>query len=68
MANIREASLFINNLKGFNLKRASNLTIEQLSKMQTLYNIKLDKELFISLKKEYPAFLKNFNYFIFKTI
>ena len=41
-------------LKGASLKGASNLTIEQLSTVKTLYNAKLDEQLLIPLKKNYP--------------
>ena len=38
-----------------NLKGAKNLTIDQLSKVKTLYKAKLDKELEIPLREKYPA-------------
>jgi len=39
------------NLEGTNLKGAKNLTIDQLSKVKTLYNAKLDPELEEELRK-----------------
>ena len=53
-ANLEGAELEGANLKGANLKGASNLTIEQLSTVKTLYNAKLDEQLLIPLKKNYP--------------
>ncbi len=39
---------------------AQNLSIDQLSKVKTLYGAKLDEELLISLKDKYPdLFEKN---------
>ena len=43
------------NLKGADLKGARNLSFDQLSKVKTLYDIKLDNELLLPLKKKYPA-------------
>ena len=43
------------NLREANLKKASQLPIEQLSKLKTLYNTKLDNELLITLIEKYPA-------------
>jgi hypothetical protein len=37
------------------LKGAKNLSIEQLSMVQTLYNAKLDKNLYSSLKEKHPT-------------
>ena len=42
-------------LKGANLEGARNLSFDQLSRVKTLYDTKLDKELLISLKEKYPA-------------
>jgi uncharacterized protein YjbI with pentapeptide repeats len=42
-------------LQKADLKGAKNLTIEQLSKVKTLYEAELDEELLIPLKKKYPA-------------
>lgn len=59
-ANLRSANLKEADLKGAifeeaNLKEALGLSIEQLSEAKTLYNAKLDDELFIPLKEKYPA-------------
>jgi hypothetical protein len=40
---------------GVDLKEARGLTIEQLSKVKTLHDSKLDEELFIQLTKEFPS-------------
>ncbi len=50
-----EVSLEGANFQGANLKGAKNLTIDQLSKVKTLYDAKLDEELLIPLKEKYPA-------------
>jgi len=59
-ANLEEAFLFGSNLKG-----AKNLTIDQLSKVKTLYNAKLDEDLRKQLEEKYPdkyqALIKNPN-------
>ena len=69
-ANLKGADLTEANLKGANLERADlkwanlegtylgetyGLSIDQLSKVKTLYNAKIDDELLISLKGKYPA-------------
>ncbi|AKB33256.1 Pentapeptide repeat family protein [Methanosarcina siciliae HI350] len=41
-------------LEGANLKGAKNLTVDQLSKVKTLYNAELDPELEKSLREKYP--------------
>ena len=43
------------NLQGANLKGTHHLLIDQLSKVRTLYDTKLDEELLIPLKEKYPA-------------
>jgi uncharacterized protein YjbI with pentapeptide repeats len=53
--NFKGANLEGANLEGANLEGAINLTINQLSKVKTLYNAKLDKELEIPLREKYPA-------------
>ena len=53
--NLRGANLFGVDLRGANLNRANNLTIDQLSKVKTLYEAELDDELLIPLKEKYPA-------------
>jgi hypothetical protein len=42
-------------LEETNLLGTHQLTIDQLSKVKTLYSAKLDKELFMSLKVKYPV-------------
>ena len=63
--NLKEASFIKANFEGVNLERANlmaanltgarNLTIEQLCKVKTLYNVNLEKKLQIPLKENYPA-------------
>jgi uncharacterized protein YjbI with pentapeptide repeats len=43
------------NLERADLKRAQHLSLDQLSKVKTLLNAKLDNELLITLKKKSPA-------------
>ena len=57
-SDIKEVNLKGVNLKGANLKGAKNLTIEQLSKVKTLYLAKLDPELMEQVKKKYPYLLE----------
>lgn len=54
-ANLEGAILMYATLKGANLEGARNLTIDQLSKVKTLYNAKLDPELEKPLREKYPA-------------
>jgi len=49
-ANLEGADLI-----GANLEGVKNLTIDQLSKVKTLYNAKIDEDLLIPLKEQYPA-------------
>lgn len=49
-ANFEEA-----NLEGANLVEAYGLSFDQLSRLETLYDTKLDDELLIQLKEKYPA-------------
>jgi hypothetical protein len=67
-ANLRGAYLGEANLGGANLRRADlrgaylegakNLTIEQLSKVKTLYEAELAPELMVQIKKNYPHLLQ----------
>lgn len=57
-ANLRNANLAEANLEGANLEGASYLTIDQLSKVKSLYNAKLDEKLLIKLKEKYPTLFK----------
>lgn len=54
-ARLERANLEGANLQGADLREARNLSLDQLSKVKTLYNTKLDKELLIPLKENYPA-------------
>jgi Uncharacterized low-complexity proteins len=54
-ADFQGAKLDGADLTGANLEGAKNLTIDQLSKVKTLYNAKLDEELLIPLKEKYPT-------------
>jgi BTB/POZ domain-containing protein KCTD9 len=47
------------NLEGANLIGALNLSIDQLSKVRVLYNVKLDEEFLIQLKEEFPFLFKS---------
>ena len=52
--NLQGANLFMANLTG-----AFNLSIDQLSKVRTLYNAKIDEELLIQLKEEFLSLFKS---------
>jgi len=65
---LKKANLIMSNLKGANLreaelsgaflKRARNLTIEQLSKVETLYDTSLDTDLKKEIEDKYPHLLE----------
>ncbi len=57
-ANLQKANLVAANLQKTNLVGALNLTIEQLSKVKTLYQAKLDDELLQQVKEKYPHLLE----------
>lgn len=57
-ANLEDARLERANLEEADLKNARGLTIEQLSKVKTLYKAKLDPELIEQIKEEYPHLLE----------
>jgi len=61
LANFQEAKLEGANLQGANLKGAPHLTIDQLSKLKTLHDTKLDEEFLIPLKEKYPALFEEPN-------
>ena len=42
------------NFEGANLKNVIDITIEQFSKVKTLYNAKLDSEFMEQVKEKYP--------------
>ncbi|MDY9926446.1 pentapeptide repeat-containing protein [Methanosarcina sp.] len=58
-ADFREANLQKAFLLEADLREAENLTIDQLSKVKTLYHAKLDEELKIPLREKYPNLFKN---------
>ncbi|AKB29518.1 Pentapeptide repeat family protein [Methanosarcina siciliae T4/M] len=58
-ADLKEANLEGANLSKAKLKGAKNLTIDQLSKVKTLYGTELDDLLRIPLEKEYSHLFKN---------
>jgi hypothetical protein len=58
--NLREAKFINANLDGANLEaaflgEAYGLSLNQLSKVETLYNTKLDEKLIVPLKEKFPA-------------
>lgn len=62
-SNLKGADLEGTNLKGANLKGTDlegveNLTINQLSKVKTLYNATLGEEILIPLKEKYPVLFR----------
>jgi uncharacterized protein YjbI with pentapeptide repeats len=52
-ADLQEATL-----RGSNLYEVKNLSLDQLSKVKTLHDAKLDEEFLIPLKEKYPALFK----------
>jgi len=46
------------NLRGADLEGVGHLTVEQLSKVKTLYKVRLDSELKEQIKKDYPHLLE----------
>ena len=58
-AHLQGANLMEANLEGANLGGALNLSIGQLSKVRSLYNVKLDEESLIQLKEEFPLLFKS---------
>ena len=58
IANLLEANLEGADLCGANLSGAINLTIEQLSKVKTLYLTALDPEFKKQIKEKYPHLLE----------
>jgi uncharacterized protein YjbI with pentapeptide repeats len=54
-ANLKGANLEGTNLEGTNLEGTKNLTVDQLSKVKTLHNAKLNEELLIPLTEQYPS-------------
>jgi len=63
-AHLRKADLTRTILDGANLSEADlrgtkSLTIEQLSKAETLFKAKLDPELMETIKKDYPVLLRD---------
>jgi hypothetical protein len=54
-AHLEGANLIDVHLEEADLKQAKNLTIDQLSKVKTLYDAKLDEQYLIPLKEKYPT-------------
>ena len=54
-ANLQEANLQGADLQWSNLYRAKNLSLDQLSKVKTLYKVELDESLRTLLKEKYPT-------------
>lgn len=54
-ADLKDADFEDADLSEANLKGVHNLSPEQLCKVKTLYNARLDEEIYIPLKKKYPA-------------
>jgi hypothetical protein len=57
-ADLRGANLSKANLSGADPREVSGLNIEQLSKVETLYNTKLEPELMEQVKEKYSHLLK----------
>jgi len=57
-ANLLEANLHGANFSGANLREVKSLTLEQLSKVRSLYKAKLDSELKRQVRKLYPHLLE----------
>ncbi|MDO5841558.1 MAG: pentapeptide repeat-containing protein, partial [Methanosarcina mazei] len=60
-ANLQGANLQEANLYGADLQGAHHLSFDQLSKVKTLYDTKLDEEFLVPLKKKYPALFEKPN-------
>lgn len=58
MANLKRAALMNANLEEADLRLAKGLTIEQLSKVKTLYKAELNPKLMKQVKAEYPHLLE----------
>ena len=57
-ANLQTVNLWRVNLEGANLWGVHVLTIEQLSKVKSLYDAKLDPVLMAQVKEKYPHLLE----------
>ena len=49
-------------LEGANLIATKNLSLDELLKVETLYNAKVDEELIIPLKEKYPSLFEEPNH------
>jgi uncharacterized protein YjbI with pentapeptide repeats len=58
-ANLEGANFEGANLKGTKFREAHYLTLEQLSKVKTLHDAKLNDELLLKLKEEYTYLFKS---------
>ena len=56
--NLQTVNLWRANLEGANLWGVHGLTIEQLSKVKSLYDAKLDPVLMAQVKEKYPYLLE----------
>jgi uncharacterized protein YjbI with pentapeptide repeats len=54
-ANLKEADFDGAKLEKADLEGSRHLSLDQLSKVKTLHNAKLDEELLLSLREKYPA-------------
>ncbi len=59
-ANFKGADLHHADLQEADLEGAENLTVDQLSKVQTLYKADLDTSLRVLIEKDYPHLLKKY--------
>jgi len=57
----QEADLIEANLESAFLGEAYGLSLDQLSKVKTLYDTKLDEKLLIQLKEKYPILFEETN-------
>jgi len=55
---LTEADLSNANLKGVDLRNTKNLTLKQLSNVETLVEVKMDSNLFDQIKESYPQLLE----------
>ena len=58
-ANLEGANFEGAKLEGTKFREAHYLTFEQLSKVKTLHDVKLDEELLIKLKEKFPFLFKS---------
>lgn len=61
-AELNEIDFHKAKLEEVNLCKAKNLSLDQLSRVKTLRNAKLDEELLIPLQKKYLLFFNTYNF------